>query len=742
MSYSGSKFRKRIALEENDNDPISPKLRKVRDSIARRNHVEALEQINSLLNEETRSTRKSQLLYLTGDNQFRQGKFQEALTIYQRSEEIAGEHNSAWFRPRMSQVECLLKEVKVKEAFELTQQTIAKADSLEKSFQLLVEQADQNLQAQQQLSISVRPLRVSVVASRLGALFLQEGEVEEAKTCFNVALQYNPNGSCRARLGLSQIALRENEPAVALEQAKAALKVGNYQAKTLSAWPLITAASRKLKEDDFFDVTLLQGLSQATPALRAKAILLICVSLRNSNNSQWKAIAQNWLSQEGGENPVIAAELRKLSLSDGKLKNLSLDEQIQRSRDLLKIPNLSPMEWLAATKVLINASLRSNQTLNLPDLINQSAGQYPAIIVGVHRHGIALACLQAERPELATRLLWENVHTLPPGDKIWGRSTMRLAKLESENGNHEQAASLYQRFSQQSDYPSTLRTHALIAYAHALFQTGNVGSIAGVKSQLMAAIQQSQDYNLALNLARQLIYSPEELNALALDFLKQGEQLALAAFDKATDPQKAVTILFRLARRQADFGHYTATLKHWSNLSEHKRQWLWTQESNWWEYLSLVYQAYRDSGQEESALAMATGYLNDPATPSQGVAMLGTLYGTTQIKRNQIKPALNLFSQIIKEHPTHPSCGYAYYWLALGAWRQNDKAKVNLYADGIKRCVGDQPGMNYLKDLSIKATCLKADLKQDQVSPNAGYSKELVGKKLESIQKDLAKFSI
>jgi len=231
-----------------------------------------------------------------------------------------------WLRPAIGEIRSRLKDGQATEAAGLAAAAVQRASAFEQQYQQVVAQANATAAAGGQATIPAQPPRTSVVATRLGRFFLNAGELAQAKTLFQQALQFNPNGAAKARLGLAEIALRQDNPSDCVSRAGEALLLGQYRAKTLPAWTLLLAAARRTGTDTL-GAGLLSGLAQTTASVRARAVLLLARGLRSQNDPRWQPIAANWLQQEGHTNPAIAAELRKLKSTNSHRQQLHQEQR-------------------------------------------------------------------------------------------------------------------------------------------------------------------------------------------------------------------------------------------------------------------------------------------------------------------------------------------------------------------------------------------------------------------------------
>ena len=551
---------------------------------------------------------------------------------------------------------------------------------------------------------------------------------------FQQAVQVSPN-SCQARLGLAEIALCEGDAAKAASLAKEAVIIGKYHAKTLAAWPLLLAASRKIGVS--IDVDLIKGLAAAVPSVRARAILLLVRGLRSQNDASWRQLAADWLQQEGSKNPRVAAELKKLALANThNLSGASLSDQLQAAQNLLNTPGISPMEWLSATKQILHASLLLNRGVNVQALITQGVNRYGRQHWTTFTESLAIVCKRAQQPDIAQSLLKQSLATASGED--WRKILWALAKLQSDQGNHAQAAQSYWAYTQKSDAPHRFHAFALMRYALELFRSQQPQLIEQAAPQLQSVLVQVQDYNVLLDIARQLRYSRfQQGKYLAENAYQRGKQMALQDIDAAGHPSVAVNFLFKFSRRAFDFSRNDDIIATWTRLDDTKRQWLWSRNSDYWNWQELVLRAYLASGQLSQADNFGNALLNDPATPLEAIAILGPTCLTLKLQQGNPQAIFSVCERMAQAAPGNERTAIAYYWLALRAWKRSNMDQVKDFAHRMFTALGKDCLLFWKSNYQASAYCLNAGLDLSQIPPHCPVSQEKLQKRLQDIQDDL-----
>jgi tetratricopeptide (TPR) repeat protein len=680
---------------------------------------------------------QSELLSLAGDCLFRQGKYAEATDAYGRIGNLVQDQPMFWLRPAIGQIHSLLKDVQVEAAQTKALAVMQTAQKFYQQYQTQLVQAQATVAAGGQATIPPEPLQPAKVASRLGNIFFSEGEVLVAKPLFQQAVQLEPNNH-KALLGLAEIVLRENHPTVAITHARQALASNHYHAETLSAWPILLAAGRKIGTD-VLDASLLNSLSQAPPAVRARSVLLIAKNLRGQGDARWQQIATDWLQSAGTTDKVIAAELHKLMLANVRIVNVSVASRQQLAQALLQTPGISPSEWLAATKQVVATALSLNQAPSLDALVAQGVGSFGAKLGSVFAHGIALACQKAGRADLAAPLFQRNTTDPNASSSQVGKSLWALARVQSSQGNHVKASKSFWNYSQNAAFPQRFRLYALLQYALELFRAQQPQLIEQAAPQLQTALSQISDNEMLLDVARQLRYSQfKQGKVLAENAYQRGRQMALREFDAAGHPATAAAILFKFSRRAFDFARLDDIITTWTRLDETKRQWLWSTASTYWNWQELVLRAYLDSGQLTRADNFGTAILNDLATPPEAIAILGPTYATLKQRQGDFTTMLATCERVVQAAPGNERTAIACYWLALRAWKRGNVVQTKDYAQRMLLALGKNCLLYWKTKYQASAYCLAAGLDLSQMPTQCPVSADNLQSSLQDIQNDLA----
>ncbi|MEZ5404817.1 MAG: hypothetical protein R3F23_01210 [Verrucomicrobiia bacterium] len=130
---------------------------------------------------------------------------------------------------------------------------------------------------------------------------------------------------------------------------------------------------------------------------------------------------------------------------------------------------------------------------------------------------------------------------------------------------------------------------ARLSWCECLIETGDSVALQAAQPEIENLLAQTQDFSLLMDFARKLRFVRGPLQNLAKPFFLKGEAMARETFQKSSSPNYAVKILNHLTRRQVDFNHFDQTLALWHSLTPEKKQWLWSDKIEYWDYLSYVF---------------------------------------------------------------------------------------------------------------------------------------------------------
>ena len=744
MKNDRKKLRKRPSRVNGDKKHVSRKLREIGELVCQGKHAAGLSKVNAALGNANLSKRdRTRVLAMVADSEFKRGRYAEAAQIQLQVASAAIDDPTLWLRAYIGEVRALLKTADVDQAIMMATHAVDIAKTKMADFDETVRTANRTVLTEGTVDVPPVPVRVSVVATRMGYLFLQEGEPEAAEELFTKAIESSKGRANRARQGLAKIALAKGEYRKAIKGASEAIRFGQYQAKTIDAWKTLISARRQLGGWKISE-RLIKGLDTVPSSLRARTVLTIVRELRKSDMRQWEDVANNWSQKEGRQFPIIETEIRKMVLASAKAEPGNAAKKREKAEQLLQMPSLSAKEWLNGAKEFVRASLWEGNTVNFGQLIASTVTAYGEEFAPRARHSLALSCMMAKRHDLARPLLQENNQQDPYGNPMWAKSVWALARMESLLGDHALSAVLYRQFADEGSISNKFRLQAQLNWCQELIAAGQPGPLLEARAFMEATLANVNDPDVLMNFARQLQDGPKELRDWGQQLFVRGKNAATQQFNEAVSPSLAIGILYKLTRRQVrDFGRYEEVVTLWEGLSQEKRDWLWSDKSNFWEYLGQVFEAYAWSGDLQEAEALARDFLDDPASPSEGLPLLGIPLARRLMLVGRAEESMELFERMARVAPTNSLCAEAWYWMALVAYKRGETNKVDEYASRIRAAQGTQVGMLEAWNLDSRALLLLANLDSTAIDPQAvNYFADYLQGQLQIINFDLARIPI
>ena len=143
------------------------------------------------------------------------------------------------------------------------------------------------------------------------------------------------------------------------------------------------------------------------------------------------------------------------------------------------------------------------------------------------------------------------------------------------------------------------------------------------------------------------------------------------------------------------------------------------------------------------AEAFATDILEDPATPLSGLPHVAIPYARHLIDAGRADEGLVVCEQMANVAPLNPLCAWAWYWLALKAWREAEPDRAKTHARNIRAAQGLQPGILNGLRLDARALLILADLDPDQVDlAETSHSRAFLDEQNDMISIDLQKVPV
>lgn len=722
------------------NDPASKRFALARDLIQRNRRQASLGVLDSQLKADsgakTSARRQAKVAALIGDYEKKRGHFSTAAEYYSAAAaKLDAKETREWFRPTLGCIRALIAQPAVDEAFTMAQNAWIRAKASAMEFDAATNISINTLQEKGRIEIGPRPLRPSVVASRLGEAFLQAGEWEMAEFFFHEALLINPNGGCRARQALAKIALAANRFDEAEARAQEALLLGRYRAKTLSAWPLLIDARARQKkllitERDKAGLHTINASS-----VRARAVLVICKALRPLDDS-WMDLAAEWIGNEGESHPAIRFELEKLIRQEARLAGVINRDQAAMALRHARTKGASPTEAISAGKAYVRTALLAGAQNVQWDLVSRHLKrEYGDSVAFRAVHSMALGAMDANRNDLARPMLSSIRQSLPATRLQWMKSTWALAQMEESMLNYQASYTAYSELAQNKNVPSRFRIQSLLYALNSAKECGLKGSDIDA-GWIKDIIDQEKDHRALLDMGRQLSLAGDRFKELTSQAANRGTSLAMDKLKEARHPSVALSLLLELNRRQFyDFKREAEVVQLFETYASVRMDWLWSANSSFWQWYSVVMHSVAHVRGWKNGVATSERYLFDKGTPREGFAILAVETGCMLVNYRQHPEAKVIFDQAITAGPEARHMGAAYYWRSVMLLAQGKANEAKIEAECVRRCYKFKPGLADEWSFDAQAALILKNKSIEQTLSELGntYSRDYMGLQLDRL---------
>ncbi len=721
-------------------------LRSARDAMNAGRHKECLAELDKLANQSRGDLEKARITLLVAESQAVLGRYADAAAAFNQAggfaKRAADTHLA--MRAGLGKIRSLLGTFQYEDAVKSATALLDEVEKDNASFDALTETTPGQLATQGRLLLAPRPPRPTVALTKVASAFLERGYTDEAKAFLEKVVITTPNGGARARQSLAKIALASDDPALAERYARESLQIGKFQAKTIAGWPLYIDARARQKLSPVLEPNLWESLKHNSEGrIWAASVWTIVRSLRAQGDPAWIDVANGYLSNPGGGDPVIGAEIEKI-LHAGNKMNPERDPAViaAKSLALFQKADASPGELVAHAKEHVIFSLRAGQSPVLEPLLESSRKRFGRSHALKVRHAMALGAIKAQNAGMGVEMLLTLVAEQPAGTPGWGKALWSLALAQVSLGQTRQAAESYLALAANGRIPERFRVQATLRAFGLLEELdGEWMDIGKVQTSIRSIVTHSGDFRVVYDIARQLNLAGDIFRYLFAETAERGNVLASEFLRQETTPRGKLAILEYLARRQYyDTSELALIVRRWDKLeapemSEFRK----CGGSIWYSYLSLVFLSLAGVGRKEDAVKLATDVLNGNRESSEGYVILGAVYANWLIIGKQYQAAMDCFEWISRESPKHRAAGAAHYWLALRASARGDRASAGAGATAARACFSGRPELDDERALECKSYLLLKDLNQPAV-PMA-YQPEFLERMQTELKYELAEIS-
>lgn len=350
--------------------------------------------------------------------------------------------------------------------------------------------------------------------------------------------------------------------------------------------------------------------------------------------------------------------------------------------------------------------------------------------------------MMAQRHDLARKLLESNAAESAPQDEDRSRALWALARMESILGEHERAANLYRAVYESPHVPVRFRAQARLLCLREMLQMGERRAPHVLREELNALLIAERDPETRMGMARQTRVHVPALREWSKSVFGEAAKEALAEFERAKIPGDAAGILLKVARRQVyDFDGAAEVVEFWEKLPQEKKDWLWSPDRRFWQYLGCVALAYVRLGEEGRLRLFAGAWLQDAATPAEGWAEIGVRIAAWLLERRAtFGEGMELFEEILRRVPRHPLTALGWYWKALVAHKEGHRQSCVRCCRALRESQGTRPGLLSEWQLDARALLLMVGLDEKVAAADAvNYSADFLRTQKSELLRDLEK---
>ncbi len=743
MPKTTHKNRKRRSAAVNRPPGFSGALGIARDLLAQGKYEEGLTALNQLAASTRNTSKQAKILLIVGESQTKLSRHTEASAAFSRASQYASQAKDydLLVRAGVGQVRALLRSLRTAAAGLIANQLIVDIAVAQQQIDAILNLNPVQLAAQGNVTIPARPPRATVVLTKIAAVFVESGLTEEARVYLQQAIQLSPNGASRARQALAKLALAADEPALAERYARESLLMGRFQSKTVAAWQPYLDARARQNLVPILEADVLASFKANTEGRIAGASILSIVRiLRMHGDPQWKVLAASAISSPTSD-VIITMELEKIQLADEKLSNAIEPSPIAaRALRLFSAQNTSRQEQIAHAKAYVRYSICAGDIPNFNAISSLAVSRF-GMSHGISvRHAMALGAIDGNSYAMARDILVTLKSELAESE-AWGRVTWALARMEAGLAHNAEASGYYMEVANSASTPVRFRIQAMLLGFRYLTSSDNRKITTSMVQSARELIESIVDYRVGFEAARKIAVAGAEFSCLLEDLVDRSIALADDAFENASTPWHALTILDYSCRKlQCNvIGRPNEVVIRWKKLTnQQKLEFKSVGGSTWFEYLSTVFKSFVSLGRDVDALGLASDVIDHDKSSPEGYVIVGSDYALWLLNRGQMAQAFEYFGWIASEVPSHRRAAFAHYWLSLKALKAGDHFSAVNSAHSVGRCFSGSPSLRSEWELDARAELIRSDMSIDAVVARCfRYDREFLSQMKFVIEEDL-----
>ncbi len=711
-------------------------LRVIERRIQRRDIVSALEQLNSAAQQVAAAhdpVLTAFLRCIIGDAEFKQGRFAEAAAAYGqvRSAYTTHKEGRLLLRGGLGEVRSLLKLSDAVTA-------IARATAIVQAAALPVPHFTPPADGSPVVVHTALPA-APLVAARFAGMLRREGYLPEAATLAALAPPAEQHRRARREKAETLIRSADFPAAEALLVQMQQAAVARHRTLSIKGWQLLIQARRHQGKPLLLPAEIASISGIPGHRLRSRIALAAVLAARQAGEPLWQTwLLDTWQLTTAPTPAAIRLSTSRLLLAEVRRAGTDFAAMHTLATGIMANPKVTVGDYVAAARAALCAVLHGAGTGTALSLANAAGRKFgPAAKVRT-LHSLARAARQADNLTVAASLYRKVRAEATPQAKRRGQSTHALAVLSLQQGNYAEAAALSGELVDDPQLAPEFRLLALDRQCTALQQLGRTDALATARARLDSLLPPGLPPSTLIRLARHArLSSGLGADGIYAPLLERAVTGTLLAVSQATHASPALTVLLELNRKLYwDFYEYERVHTLWKNLGSDRREWLWTERTAFWEYLSLVLRAcgkLRRTADMEALYAMAVSDAPPEALPFPATAM-GDFY-----RENWHWPeAFEAYTKAVKAQPTHLESARAHYWLALLALKEGRPAAARTAMESVRRSFGSGVALLWHWELDCRALLLLHGHQQPAVAAISQYDAAFISTQATALQADEA----
>jgi tetratricopeptide (TPR) repeat protein len=393
---------------------------------------------------------------------------------------------------------------------------------------------------------------------------------------------------------------------------------------------------------------------------------------------------------------------------------------------------------VAHAKSFVKNRLLAAQDVDLAKLARQAKNRHGEEAGADVIHSSCLGAMLAKRHDLARGWLKDQIKAVPEDSAHKGKALWALARMETDLGNHAEAARHYFAVANLAATPTRFRIHAILKAFRESGKGGEQLPPDELKPLVIALLDTTSDFRVLLDAGRQLGFAGSAFHELKVMVRERGKALADQEFIAATSPAQALLILDFLSRRlYYDLGDSSGVIERWKALAPNQRRlFQTTASSTYFEYVAVVLSSFASKNMVEEVKQLASLIIDKNTATPEGYVIVGTEYALWLISRNEISEAREHLKWIALECPSHRRAAHSHYWLALWARKTNKNEEALKSAKKIRACFAGNPTLLSEWELDARSIIIQDLFFQIQVIHK--YNEEFINLQHEVVKKHLA----